>query len=825
MLAKRSKLKAATLTGSPHSCGYADGLLSEAKFNSPTGIAVNDDGVVIVSDSENHRLRRISLQNELVETIAGCGQEGSVDGPALEALLFKPSGICFGLDDSIVWVDEAGSSLRVLKDEMVSTRIGKNGSGYQDGPEDKAKLRSPRGMAHAEDGTIFIADNGNHRIRRVDPAGIVSTIGTGESSCQDGPLNVCSFLYPSSVCVLPSGILYVGELYRVRKVSFTDNHASTFEKTSDTSLTSAIIPSPVFDMPGSEDGNKLFYSDSNGSKIMWVNEKGNVKTFSGASRQGNHADGALKDARYTSPRGLAFTPDGDLLICDSTHCIRIIRDAYPRMERAIHSTSRQGFSLEALLECDSLASSQGSHISLSSATAGSTDSSTPRDCKIPFHSSLALLAYPSLFDLSDEEISKLSSLSYPMDKLIKMLYVEQGGVNHTEIQLILSFLYMVRVFRLPVELEPIMLNHLAILVRRSRMTKEGIVDLLATIGSEFDGILKSASERLVASLKILSDANTIKATINRVVAPKNQAFAEELISHVDNPAVTVANLNAATSKTSGAISSMSSTQSASSSSPNRKTKPSQPTPASLQLPYLMSQCDSLFWAKVCPSSTSEQTLSNLGSIGNIQRSQFSSSNPSAAKIDRLESNFTIGTDESEPFKVHDWILYARWGWFRNLMKSGMGERSLSHASLPSDTLSRPTLFALLHYLYSHRTDLFNSAQSCKEILEFADLFQITEFLSKPTKASPGFETLVSHCQQYLFSHSDPNENNAIENLKFALEYGSKSHASSARYYIATHIVQIMNNPKQYAALMSMDAQVVKDIFGLIDWKTFSQPSK
>jgi len=385
MNSKLKSLRVSTLAGSPHSSGYKDGPLSECCFSHPSGICVSEDGVVLVADSENHVLRSFTLNADgLVTTIAGCGQQGRKDGLALEAWLSKPSGICCKMDGGYFFVEESGCTLRTLIDGVVATLIGEAGPGFKDGSLRQAQIHSPRGVCQESDGTVYIADNGNHRIRRVDTSGNVTSIGSGANITRDGSLSLGSFLYPSSVCVLPSGIIYVGELYRIRKVDMEKDAITTFDSTHESSLTAAVCPSPLFDLPDNSDGNRLFYSDSNGARIMCMNENGKVKLIAGCGS--GMLGGILSEAKFSSPRGLAFTQDGDLLICDGNHCIRIIKDMYPPQARV--SPLAASFSLSLLCELDE---------------AQSTSPSSPL---LPFHPQLAALAYPSLSTITKEDIER-----------------------------------------------------------------------------------------------------------------------------------------------------------------------------------------------------------------------------------------------------------------------------------------------------------------------------------------------------------------------------------------------------------------------------------
>jgi sugar lactone lactonase YvrE len=160
--------------------GLVDGKGWEARFNGPAGIAAGPDGSLFVADGRNHRLRRVA-PDTTVTTIAGSGPADSLpggfaDGPADRARLFNPSGVAVGPDGSIYFADSGNHRVRCLKDLMVTTVAGSatekdesgcEQGGYRDGPAATAQFRFPTGVALAPDGSIWVADAGNRKIRRI----------------------------------------------------------------------------------------------------------------------------------------------------------------------------------------------------------------------------------------------------------------------------------------------------------------------------------------------------------------------------------------------------------------------------------------------------------------------------------------------------------------------------------------------------------------------------------------------------------------------------------------------------------------------------------
>jgi len=164
----------------------------EARFAEPSGLAVLDDGTVIVADAANHRVRRIDPDG-VVSTIAGTGERSfSGDGgPAVEATLSFPTDVRAGLDGELYVVDRANHRIRVISpDGMIDTLAGGGSDAEQGfrgdgGPAELALLLSPAALAITPDGEVLIADGANRRVREVDADGVISTVaGSGPTQAE-----------------------------------------------------------------------------------------------------------------------------------------------------------------------------------------------------------------------------------------------------------------------------------------------------------------------------------------------------------------------------------------------------------------------------------------------------------------------------------------------------------------------------------------------------------------------------------------------------------------------------------------------------------------
>ena len=167
--------------------GYSGdgGPATEAQLVGPSGLLVDGSGNLYVTDLFNNRIRRIDAEG-VITTIAGTGERGySGDGgPAAEAQLAWPSGLLVDGLGNLYVADRANNRIRRIDAEGVITTIagtGDWGFGGDGGPATEAQLASPSGLLVDGSGNLYVTDNSNHRIRRIDAEGMITTIaGTGE---------------------------------------------------------------------------------------------------------------------------------------------------------------------------------------------------------------------------------------------------------------------------------------------------------------------------------------------------------------------------------------------------------------------------------------------------------------------------------------------------------------------------------------------------------------------------------------------------------------------------------------------------------------------
>ena len=193
-------------TGSP---GFADGLAGSAKFDSPLGLVVDSKGDLFVADSGNERIRRIS--GGKVSTFAGSGSTGDTDGPAASATFSTPTGLAFDNKGSMLVGDDTNDLIRRVTSGVVYTHAGSGWPGHTDGPLKTAEFSSPQGIATDSKGRIFVADTNNDVIRMIDGAKVTTVAGSGTKGFANGPAATAQFHTPTDLVLDSAGKLYVAD--------------------------------------------------------------------------------------------------------------------------------------------------------------------------------------------------------------------------------------------------------------------------------------------------------------------------------------------------------------------------------------------------------------------------------------------------------------------------------------------------------------------------------------------------------------------------------------------------------------------------------------
>ncbi len=248
--------------------GFVDGKGKEARFSGPDNISSTPDGSLYVADSNNFKIRRISPDGT-VTTIAGGEGKGYRDGEAKEALFGYPTSVVPDGKGSLYVADRGTHTIRKISAEgMVTTVAGNGEPGFRDGRGVETRLREPLTVAMGKDGSVYIADSGNHSIRRLSPDGALKTVaGAIEPGYRDGVGGEARFAWPTGIAVGPRGFIYL--------------------------------------------------CDSQNNRIRRVTPAGTVTTIAGSGFKGGFLDGPGRAASFNFPTGIDVAPDGTIYVADS----------------------------------------------------------------------------------------------------------------------------------------------------------------------------------------------------------------------------------------------------------------------------------------------------------------------------------------------------------------------------------------------------------------------------------------------------------------------------------------------------------------------------
>ena len=318
-----------TVAGNGTSGFSGDGAAATAaQLNAPRAMALDGSGNLYIADSNNNRIRKVDSSGN-ISTVAGGGPLGD-GGAAVAAQLNFPWGV--GLDGSGNLYIADSNNHRIRKVDSsgnISTVAGTGTSGFSGdgGAATAAQLHFPYGVALDGSGNLYIADRDNQRIRKVDTAGVISTVAgsstTGAFSGDGGAATDARLNNPWDVALDGSGNLYIADRdnNRIRKVDSSGNITSVAGNGTSgfsgdgAAATAAQLNSP-WDVALDGSGN-LYIADTSNHRIRKVDSSGNISTVAGTGTSGFSGDGAAATAaRLRTPQAVALDGSGNLYIAD-----------------------------------------------------------------------------------------------------------------------------------------------------------------------------------------------------------------------------------------------------------------------------------------------------------------------------------------------------------------------------------------------------------------------------------------------------------------------------------------------------------------------------
>ncbi|MBL7998725.1 MAG: SMP-30/gluconolactonase/LRE family protein [Candidatus Kapabacteria bacterium] len=311
-----------TITGGD--AGFCNSDRTDAKFHHPYGVAIDSSGTLYVADYNNHCIRRVGIDG-MVTTLAGSTQ-GNADGKGLNAQFNRPIGLAVDSKGVVYVADCNNHSIRRVSSDGTVTTLAGSTAGFLDSSGRYALLNNPSGIAVSKEGTLYVADRNNHRIRTISTSGAVKTFAGSTVGAMDGKGTAAQFNYPRGIALDETGKLYVADAQnnRIRRVSKTG-------------MVTTIAGSKIGALDGQDSiarfnfptgvavdaTGTLYVTDTDNNTIRAITLQGRVTTVAGS--ESGFYDGSALSAQFSYPTGIAVSRDGSLYVADTyNHRIRKI---------------------------------------------------------------------------------------------------------------------------------------------------------------------------------------------------------------------------------------------------------------------------------------------------------------------------------------------------------------------------------------------------------------------------------------------------------------------------------------------------------------------
>lgn len=302
----------------------ADGATTAASFFYPMDIAVDGAGNAYVADMGNNLIRKITAAG-IVTTLAGGNPNHAwADGQGKAAAFNTPMGITLDAAGNL-YVADAGNNMirKITPAGYVSTLAGNTTAGSADGTGSAASFNSPHGVAVDASGNVYVTDFLNGTIRKVTPSGVVTTfVGNNKWGYQDGTGSEASFNGPYGIAIGPNNYIYVVDQQNnlIREISMNGvvttvagDYTDSFE-----GLRNGNEETAVFNQPSGialDTNGNIYVGDLANNVVRKIDRSGNVTTYAGSGAPGMQ-NGPAASATFNQPEGLAADSKGSVYVCD-----------------------------------------------------------------------------------------------------------------------------------------------------------------------------------------------------------------------------------------------------------------------------------------------------------------------------------------------------------------------------------------------------------------------------------------------------------------------------------------------------------------------------
>ncbi|MCA8256399.1 hypothetical protein LGM89_24320 [Burkholderia sp. AU31624] len=313
--------KAATVFAGSKQYGSVDSSGVAASFNSPVNLAVDTMGSLYVADAGNNKIRKVAASG-VVTTVAGSGQPGSTDGAGMGATFDHPSGVAVDAGGALYVADTASNKIRKISPAgLVTTLAGSGQSGSTDGLGGNASFNHPTGIAVDGAGSLYVADTENNLIRKITATGLVTTLaGSGQRGSTDGLSGNALFNHPMGIVVDGAGSIYVADTENslIRKITAA-GLVTTLVGSGHTGSADGLGRNASFNHPmgiAADAADILYVADTESNLIRRITAAGLVTTLTESGQSGS-TDGLGANASFNHPMGIAINSSGIAYITES----------------------------------------------------------------------------------------------------------------------------------------------------------------------------------------------------------------------------------------------------------------------------------------------------------------------------------------------------------------------------------------------------------------------------------------------------------------------------------------------------------------------------
>ncbi|MEO6244071.1 MAG: NHL repeat-containing protein [Opitutaceae bacterium] len=314
-----------TLAGTNGQIGSTDGTGAAARFQYPRGIAVDSGGNIFVADTGSNTIRRITGAG-VVTTFAGtAGTGGSANGTGSAASFFGPQGLAVNAAGTVYVTENSHTIRRITSAALVSTVAGLTSvPGPADGLFTAARFNIPSGVAADTAGNLYVADSLNHTIRKITPAGLVTTLAgaPGLPGIADGTGAAARFNTPSGLAVDASANIYVADFenHTIRKVTSAGIVTTLAGSPGTKGASNGTGSAARFTNPSGiavDAAGKIYVADQGSHTIRAITSEGVVTVVAGAPGVPGVANGTGSTSRFYYPTDIAVDRAGNLYIAEA----------------------------------------------------------------------------------------------------------------------------------------------------------------------------------------------------------------------------------------------------------------------------------------------------------------------------------------------------------------------------------------------------------------------------------------------------------------------------------------------------------------------------